>query len=334
MGNAIAISAERNLNTSIVSDVLVQLIDGRPTTTSVDVANHFGKLHKDVLRAVRSLECSPEFHERNFAPIQIDVDLGMGRIRKDQAFRMTRDGFTFLCMGFTGKEAAKWKEAYINAFNQLEAACMSPSHSMAPLPDIEHRAFAGRNVLIARFDGQPWFSAGNLCTALNLGSSDRIVRSLPARHKRKLERGSRKLWMVDAEGAFRAADYCKPGTDADYRDWLSGIVKGRDIGIDCARAPEPTAPARPAPVASLPDTPEAFFSQPPNLEPGLPIDAINCQIRRTDATVALLISQFDGTCEGRLSDTHIANALWAVQGDLERLHALFSFGWRASRTAA
>jgi hypothetical protein len=83
-----------------------------------------------------------------------------------------------------------------------------------------------------------------------------------------------------------------------------------------------------------PDTPEAFFCQPPNMEPGLPIDAINCQLGRTAATVALLISQFDGTCEGRLSDTHIANALWGVQADLERLHALFSFGWQSRKEAA
>ncbi|VXC24899.1 Phage regulatory protein Rha (Phage_pRha) [Pseudomonas sp. 8Z] len=109
------------LNTSNEnSKVSVEIIDGKPTTTSLDVAKHFGKQHKDVLRAIRNLDCSPEFHERNFAPIQIDVDLGMGRSRKDQAFRMTRDGFTFLCMGFTGKEAAKWKEAYIIAFNKME----------------------------------------------------------------------------------------------------------------------------------------------------------------------------------------------------------------------
>ena len=33
---------------------------------------------------------------------------------------MTRDGFCFLAMGFTGKEAGKWKEKYINAFNEME----------------------------------------------------------------------------------------------------------------------------------------------------------------------------------------------------------------------
>lgn len=34
---------------------------------------------------------------------------------------MTRDGFTFLAMGFTGPRAAVFKEAYIQAFNKMEA---------------------------------------------------------------------------------------------------------------------------------------------------------------------------------------------------------------------
>ena len=33
---------------------------------------------------------------------------------------MNRDGFTFLVMGFTGKEAMEWKWQYIKAFNQME----------------------------------------------------------------------------------------------------------------------------------------------------------------------------------------------------------------------
>jgi hypothetical protein len=32
---------------------------------------------------------------------------------------MTRDGFTILAMGFTGKEAMAWKEKFIQAFNML-----------------------------------------------------------------------------------------------------------------------------------------------------------------------------------------------------------------------
>lgn len=33
---------------------------------------------------------------------------------------MNRDGFTFLVMGFTGKNANEWKWKYINAFNEME----------------------------------------------------------------------------------------------------------------------------------------------------------------------------------------------------------------------
>lgn len=40
-------------------------------------------------------------------------------------YELTRDGFTFLCMGFTGSQAALWKERYIEAFNQMEAALRS-----------------------------------------------------------------------------------------------------------------------------------------------------------------------------------------------------------------
>lgn len=107
---------------STASPVLIELIDGQPTTTSIDVAIRFGKLHKTVLRAIANLDCSQEFHQRNFAPMSTEIEIGNGASRSSPAFRLTRDGFTFLCMGFTGKEAAKWKEAYINAFNQMEAA--------------------------------------------------------------------------------------------------------------------------------------------------------------------------------------------------------------------
>ena len=37
------------------------------------------------------------------------------------AYQMTKDGFMFLVMGFTGKKAEQVKELYINAFNQMEA---------------------------------------------------------------------------------------------------------------------------------------------------------------------------------------------------------------------
>lgn len=95
----------------------VTVIDGRPMTSSLDIANRFDREHKSVLRAIAKLECSPEFSQRNFAPAEFLDAQGKRR----PAYRITRDGFAFLAMGFTGKEAARWKEAYINAFNIAEA---------------------------------------------------------------------------------------------------------------------------------------------------------------------------------------------------------------------
>lgn len=100
-------------------------------TTSLLVAEKFSKLHKDVLKKIESLECSSDFHKRNFAPMQIDVEIGNGAVRKSPAYEMTKDGFMFLVMGFTGKAAAQIKEAYINAFNLMHAK-LFPKHATAP----------------------------------------------------------------------------------------------------------------------------------------------------------------------------------------------------------
>lgn len=86
------------------------------TCSSLDVANHFDKQHKNVLQSIRNLECSQEFTELNFQPSEYTDPTG----RKLESYKITRDGFAFLAMGFTGKKAAAWKEAYINAFNQME----------------------------------------------------------------------------------------------------------------------------------------------------------------------------------------------------------------------
>lgn len=100
---------------------LVAVENEHAVTTSLRVAEVFGKKHKDVLKAVKSLDCSEDFHKRNFALMQKSIKIGNGAERKSPMYYITRDGFMFLVMGFTGKTAAKWKEAYIKAFNEMEA---------------------------------------------------------------------------------------------------------------------------------------------------------------------------------------------------------------------
>lgn len=98
---------------------LVTAVNGQAVTTSLRVAEYFGKAHNDVLKAIRALECSDSFREGNFS--LSDYTRKNGNITKSYPmYYMTRDGFTFLAMGFTGKVAAQFKENYINAFNQME----------------------------------------------------------------------------------------------------------------------------------------------------------------------------------------------------------------------
>ena len=84
-------------------------------TTSILVAKKFERNHRDILRAIKNLDCSPEFSERNFALAEYIDDQGKPR----PMYQMTKDGFVFLVMGFTGKKAGQFKEDYINAFNEM-----------------------------------------------------------------------------------------------------------------------------------------------------------------------------------------------------------------------
>lgn len=84
---------------------------------SLIVAQTFGKRHDNVLADIRNLDCSEKFNLLNFQEITYKDDRG----RKQPAVAMTRDGFTFLVMGYRGKKAAAFKEAYIERFNQMES---------------------------------------------------------------------------------------------------------------------------------------------------------------------------------------------------------------------
>jgi Rha family phage regulatory protein len=96
------------------------VVDSKVVVSSRVVAEVFGKEHKDVLRAIRNLETTEEFRERNFAPTQEVMQMPTGGVRQDPMYFLTRDGFTILAMGFTGPKAMQFKEAN-NAFNRMEA---------------------------------------------------------------------------------------------------------------------------------------------------------------------------------------------------------------------
>ncbi len=112
---------------------LAWLNEQTPVVSSVEVAHHFGKKHKHVLREIKKIISNlPEsFHRPNFGPMFAEVQIGNGAVRKDPAYNLTRDAFTLLVMGFTGKAALKWKLRYIEAFNALERAVLENSIELA-----------------------------------------------------------------------------------------------------------------------------------------------------------------------------------------------------------
>ena len=83
--------------------------------TSLKVSGHFGKQHKNIIQAIENLECSQEFRQLNFQPSSYNNSQN----KAQPMYEITRDGFAFLVMGFTGKQAALWKERYIQAFNWM-----------------------------------------------------------------------------------------------------------------------------------------------------------------------------------------------------------------------
>lgn len=99
---------------------LVEIENGQPVTTSLKIAELFGKEHKHVIRDIREKilpNVSDDFNQSNFG--LVDYRDGKGQYRP--MYYLTRDGFTMVAMGYTGPKAMQFKEAYINEFNKMEA---------------------------------------------------------------------------------------------------------------------------------------------------------------------------------------------------------------------
>lgn len=116
---------------------VVVIVNNQTITTSWEVARYFGKEHKNVLQTIQNLECSEEFTRLNFQLSEYTDSTG----RKLPMYNITRDGFSFLAMGFTGPKAARFKENYILAFNKMEDA-LKRIQSEALIEETKKKALA------------------------------------------------------------------------------------------------------------------------------------------------------------------------------------------------
>jgi Rha family phage regulatory protein len=97
---------------------LVFTKDDQPMTDSLTVAEFFDKRHDHVIRDIEEkilVDADKEFTAPNFGVSYYKDSTG----KKNKMYVMTKDGFSLLAMGFTGKKAMEFKVKYIAAFNKM-----------------------------------------------------------------------------------------------------------------------------------------------------------------------------------------------------------------------
>lgn len=101
--------------------------------SSLDVAETFGKEHRNVIRDIEKLVQLEEFGTLNF-------ELSSYKSVQNKElpmYYMTRDGFTLLVMGYTGEKAMKFKIAYINQFNAMEKTIKNGTSILGVKEEVE-----------------------------------------------------------------------------------------------------------------------------------------------------------------------------------------------------
>ncbi len=108
----------------------LNVVDGLPVVSSLALADHFEKPHNRVLDSIREISCDlpEELRLSDFRLSQYEGKTPTGGTRTYPMYLLTRDGFTLVAMGFTGKKALAWKVKYIQAFNEMERALLEGKH--------------------------------------------------------------------------------------------------------------------------------------------------------------------------------------------------------------
>ena len=277
----IQVSGTATVEPSVEVANLCEIKDGQVVTTSLRVAEIFSKRHSDVLRDIRELDCSEDFHKRNFASMLKTTQLGNNATRKDPYYLITRDGFVFLVMGFTGKTAAKFKEAYIRAFNVMEERLRrmqsSPQYTMADAPRLVHehleRTEAEEQPIVEFYGKQRVVSSVTLAR-LTGRKHDYVCDSIraamkwalrPSRQFYRTTRTVRKgfgkgydydggiIYYVTIEGFQTMRQHCRSVTDELYKRVIADF--NRNKGKSQAVKAAPSTPPKEAATESKPQGP-------------------------------------------------------------------------------
>ncbi|MFD1548160.1 Rha family transcriptional regulator [Levilactobacillus fuyuanensis] len=125
---------------------LVIMKNRQAVTTSLQVAEAFGKQHKDVMDTIRRKLQSAE-NSAHYQSMFAEGTYRDSRGRSQSMYYMNRNGWTFIAMGFTGDKADKFKLAYIDAFDAMQdelerqaSLPMTPEEKLALVMETGNRA--------------------------------------------------------------------------------------------------------------------------------------------------------------------------------------------------
>lgn len=126
---------------------LVKIKNNQVVVSSRQVAEKFGKEHRNVLANIKEIISAENsaltFYQEN------TYKAGTGKSYPE--YLMNRDGFSLLVMGFTGKDALHWKMKYIAAFNEMEAKLNGKPISLLKEKEIEARLNNSRARIASEF---------------------------------------------------------------------------------------------------------------------------------------------------------------------------------------
>ena len=140
-----------------MNQITINNSNGKLTVSSIQVAKDFGKRHDHVVRDIENLiiminEGLPKIGETyrvaensadplkrpKFKVSDYFIETTYQHPQNKQRYKcydITRDGFSLLVMGFTGKKALNWKLRYIEAFNLMEQKLYSDSYKQLSFED-------------------------------------------------------------------------------------------------------------------------------------------------------------------------------------------------------
>lgn len=168
---------------------------------SLQVAESFEKRHDNVIRDIETLDCSKQFWLLNFEESDYKV-----RGKKYPRFLMTKDGFTFLVMGYRGKRAAAFKESYIRRFNEMETFIKSLQAAKLEFP-----AFTA--AIMESHEEPKHYHFSNEINMIN-----RIVLGVDAKHFKELH------------GLDKSISSIRPYLDAEQIEAIESLQR-IDIGL-------------------------------------------------------------------------------------------------------